>query len=123
MLLEFREPRAPECRDALQHRAHRELRLVHGSRVDDRAQHVDRGLMHARGHPSDVVGRKIVVDDELQQRVGRGMRVPARRVEFELRFGERQALPEPVGEARRVGIGRHPGCHALWAFENVLRRR
>ncbi len=32
---------------------------------------------------------------------------------------ERPALAEPIGEARRVGVGRHAGRHALRTFENA----
>ena len=74
-----------------------------------------------RGHARDRVRRKVVVGDDLEQRVGGRMRVPARRVELERRLRQRPALAEAVGEARRIGIARHSGRHPLRSFEDALR--
>ena len=121
MLIELDKAGAAKDRNQREDRAHGELRLVHRRRIGDRTEHVDRRLVHVRGDACDPLGREVVRDDDRQQRVGRGMRVPARRVELERRFRQRPSLAETVGELRRIGIGRHAGGHSLRALEDVLR--
>ena len=45
--VEFRQPGAALQRNQRQHRAHRELGLMHGARIGHRPQHVDRALARA----------------------------------------------------------------------------
>ncbi len=115
-------PARPCTRDQAEHRAHRELRLVHRLRVDHRAEHVDRALVHVRGHawrcrrPS---GRARCI--RLQQRVGGRVRVPARGVELERGLGrapsacrgDRSAAPgRRRSTCRRPCPARRRGCAA-----------
>jgi hypothetical protein len=46
--------------DEAEHSAHRELRLVHRLRIDDRAEHVDRALVDVRSDGGDVLGAQAV---------------------------------------------------------------
>ena len=121
--VELDEPGAMEDRDRGEHRAHRELGLMDRGRIRDRTEHVDRRLVHVRRDPRDVPRREAVCADDLQQRVGRRMRVPAGRVELERCFRQRPALAQPVGETRGVGVGRHAGRHPLRALQDAASRR
>ena len=49
------------------------------------------------------------------------MSVPARGMELERRFTERPARAKTVGKPARIGVARHPGGHALLAFEDLPR--
>ncbi|MNW09518.1 hypothetical protein D3C71_2065290 [compost metagenome] len=56
---------------------------MHGLRIDDRPEHVDRALVHMRHHAFDVGLGQLVVAQCLLQRVGGRMRVAARCMELE----------------------------------------
>ncbi|MNT48317.1 hypothetical protein D3C72_1850910 [compost metagenome] len=81
--IKFRQPRAPLPGDQRQHRAHRKLGLVHRLRVDHRAQHIDRALVHMRHHAFHIRLRQLVFPQRLLQGVRRRVRVTARGMEFE----------------------------------------
>lgn len=51
--------------------------------VDDRNQHLDGGLMHARGDMGDVIDSQVVTADEIEQGVGCRVGVTAGSMVFE----------------------------------------
>jgi hypothetical protein len=89
----------------------------------DRAEHVDRALVDVRGHRHDVFGAQAVGPHRVEQRIGRGMGVPARCMELERGLGERPARAETVDQARRIGFARQAGRPSLPAVEDALRAR
>ncbi len=107
--------------DQAQHRAHGELRLVHRLRHHHAAQNVDGALVHAGDDAGDVVGAELLALHQIQQRIGGRMGMAAGGMELERGFRQRPAAAEAIGKCARIGVFRHPGGHALLAFEDVLR--
>ena len=110
---------APVHGDQPERRRHREFGLVHGDGIGDRAEHVERGLMHMRGDAGDVGRSQVVCLDDLEQRVGRRVGVAARGVELERGFQQRPAHAQTVDKFCRIGVARHAGGHALRALQDA----
>ena len=79
--IEFAEAGVAVHRDQAEHGAHRELGLVNRLRVDDRAEHVDRALMHERNDALHVLRAQTMLAQHLLQRIRGRMRMAARRVD------------------------------------------
>ena len=117
---EVRHPRAAARSGEPQHGAHRKFRLMNRLRIDDGPEHVDRGLMNPGGDAADLLRLQRLPLHDLQQSVGRRMRMPAGSVEFERRLDERPALAQPVDEALGIRVTRHPRGHGLGAGEDAF---
>ena len=111
--IEFSEAGAAVQGDQRQHGGHRELGLVHGARIGDRPEHVERCLMHMGDDPLDVAGGQAMLLHQLQQRVGGRMGVPARGVELERGLGQRPARAQTIVQASGVGVIGEARGHAL----------
>ena len=98
MLLELGEARLAIRRDEPEHRAHRELRLVHCRWRNHGSQHIDRRLMNMRGDRRDVVRRELVLFDHGEQRVRGRVRVTTRRVVLERGLNQCPTLAELVSQ-------------------------
>ena len=117
--LELGQPGMAKARHQRQHRAHGKLGLVHRSRPLHRAQHVNGALVHMRDDTRQVLRLQRVVLHHLQQRIGCRVRVAAAGVVLEGSFSRGPAAAQPVGQARRIGVARHAGRHALRAGKNI----
>mgnify|MGYP001405749933 CR=1 FL=1 len=121
ILLELGQARVPVPRNQPENGPHGKLGLMHGLRIDHRAQHIDRALVHLRRDRGDILVTQAICLHGLQQRIGSRMRMPARGMIFERGFGQCPAAAQPIDQFLGIGIGGHARRHALGTFEDVAR--
>ncbi|MNU71772.1 hypothetical protein D3C71_612070 [compost metagenome] len=121
--VELAQARAAVHGDEAQHRAHRELALVHRGGHRHAAQHVDGALVHVGRDLGNIRRLELVLFHHLQQRVGGRVRVAAGGVVLERGLGQRPARAQAVGELGGIGVARHAHAQPLRAFEDLRRAR